>query len=185
MEIKVTDEKDNPLLERKELDIQVVYEGATPKREEIKNALIAMLNSNKELLILDSLKVKFGAQELTAEARIYKKKEKVLEVEPKYIIARNSPEAAGVKKEKSAEKKEKPGKEKKEAPAEKAKPEEKKEKPEKDAPKAEDVKPEKKEEPPKKEAEGKPPEAKKKEEPKPKEGEKKAEAPAKDEGEQK
>ncbi len=170
MEIKVTDEKDNPLLERKELDIQVVYEGATPKREELRNALIAMLNSNKELLILDSLKVKFGAQELTAEARIYKKKEKVLEVEPEYMIARNFP-VAGAKKEKPAEKKEKPGKEKKEAP----KAEEKKEEPMKEAPKAEDVKPEKKTE-----EKEKPPEAKKTEEPKPKE-EEKAEAPAKEE----
>jgi len=49
MDIKVVKDKKNLLLNRRELDFVVKYEGSTPSRNDVKNKLAAMLNAARAM----------------------------------------------------------------------------------------------------------------------------------------
>ncbi len=89
MKIEIVEEKDNPLLNRKELKIKIIHEGATPSRKEVKDALVALLGAEKERVILDSYTSRFGMKESVGTARVYETKERALEVESKPVLAKN------------------------------------------------------------------------------------------------
>lgn len=100
-EIKIISEKENPLLERKEIEFIIFHAGqGTPKRVDIRKKLAAILNKDVDCVYIEHLYSKTGKPETRGEARIYKRKEKALAIEPKHIIERNKIE----KEEKEAEK---------------------------------------------------------------------------------
>jgi small subunit ribosomal protein S24e len=144
MEIEEISSKENPLLKRKELVIKVVAEAATPKKNELLDKVCTKYNiSNKELVVLDSIKTSYGMKESEAYVKIYESEEalKATEPQPKEKKEKttdsNVPDASGEMKvdlsepaETPAEEKkeEKPAEEKKEEAPEEEKPaEEKKE----------------------------------------------------------
>jgi small subunit ribosomal protein S24e len=89
MKIEIVEEKDNPLLNRKELKIKIIHEGATPSRQEVKDALVALLGIEKDRVILNSYTSRFGVRESTGTARVYETKERALEVESKPVLVKN------------------------------------------------------------------------------------------------
>ncbi|MFH1774285.1 MAG: 30S ribosomal protein S24e [Methanobacteriota archaeon] len=131
MEVKILEEKENPLLDRRELKVKIAHDAATPKISEVRDKLVAMLGVDKETLILDSFKSKFGARESIGFVKVYKTKERALKVEPRHRLEKN---LLVEKTEREEKPKEKP---KAEAPK-------KKEEPKKEAPKGEAPKEEKK-----------------------------------------
>lgn len=90
MEIQVIEEKKNPLLQRRELKIKVIHDGATPTRKEIVERIAATMNSKVGLVIVDHLKTEFGKRETLGYAKIYESEERVRAVENQYIIERNT-----------------------------------------------------------------------------------------------
>ncbi|MBU4406900.1 MAG: hypothetical protein KKB24_04855, partial [Candidatus Altiarchaeota archaeon] len=124
MNIEILEEKENPLLGRKEIRFRVDYKGKTPGFEEVRNELITKVSADKNLTIIDSVNSDFGSQSAFAYAKIYKD-EKSMKVEPGYRIGKNI--EGKKKKETTAE--EKPAEAKpaggEEKPAEEPKPEEK------------------------------------------------------------
>ena len=57
MEININEKIENPLLNRTEIHFDCTYQGeATPKVLEVKNRLVAVLNVDKNLLVVDKLK---------------------------------------------------------------------------------------------------------------------------------
>ncbi|RMF89539.1 MAG: hypothetical protein D6733_06150 [Methanobacteriota archaeon] len=141
MKIDVISEKENPLLERKEVVVRISYKGATPKREEIRSKVAATLGADDDRLILDPLQQRYGASEAVAKVKIYSSKKRVGEIERPHIIRKNFPEGEAqkpeVKEEPAKEGGEEAEKEAVEKEAEKTgeeKPQEMKEK----APKAEE-----------------------------------------------
>lgn len=56
MEIEILNEKENPLLNRKEIKFRILYEGATPSIKEVRKKLISVLNSKDKLTIVDSIR---------------------------------------------------------------------------------------------------------------------------------
>lgn len=152
MEIEIIEERENPLLERRELTVKVTHDAATPPRDAVREKLIALLNAGKDTVILGSLKSKFGVRESIAAVKVYKTKERALQVEPRHALEKNSLIEKAKKEEKPKEEKPKPEAKKEEKP--KAEKKEEKPKPEK---KEEKPKPEgKKEEKPEAKKEGKP-----------------------------
>jgi small subunit ribosomal protein S24e len=107
MKIEILQEKENRLLERKEVKIKVIHDGPTPSRTEVRDKLIATLKTGKDTVILDSFKSKFGSRESVGKVRIYKAKDRAIEVEDRHVLAKNFPEEFGVRK---APKKPKPEK---------------------------------------------------------------------------
>lgn len=89
MEVTILEEKENPLLDRKDLKVKITHDAATPKILEVREKLAAMLGVDKETLILDSFKSKFGARESIGFAKVYKTKERALQVEPRHRLEKN------------------------------------------------------------------------------------------------
>jgi len=71
LEINITKDWENPLLDRKEITFNISHTGATPSRDEIKNKLVAQLNSRHELVIVDKIRTEYGTQNTSGYAKIY------------------------------------------------------------------------------------------------------------------
>ena len=89
MDIKVTEEKNNPLLQRREVHFTVSHNLGTPARQEIKEKLAAYLNSKPELVIIEYMKPEFGKRETRGYAKIYESMDRLKRVETGHIIQRN------------------------------------------------------------------------------------------------
>jgi len=137
MKIQVIDEKENPMLKRRELVVSIDYEGgSTISKADLQKTLAKQLNANIESVEVSKILSEIGLSRGKAWVKVWKEKK--------------VPIYSEIKKEKKPVKK--PSKKKPEKPKEEAKPEEvKEEKP-------------KEEKPEEKEAETKPPEEVKQEE---------------------
>lgn len=102
MEIKVLEEKNNPLLQRREIQFNVSHNLGTPSREEIKGKLAAYLNSKPELVIIERMKSDFGRRETKGYAKIYESVDRLKNVETEHIIQRNEKKPAPKEEEKKA-----------------------------------------------------------------------------------
>jgi len=91
LEINITKDWDNTLLDRKEITFNISHTGATPSRDEIKNKLVAQLNSRHELVIVDKIGTEYGTQNTTGYAKIYSDVDRANEIENKYVLKRNEP----------------------------------------------------------------------------------------------
>lgn len=90
MDIKVIKDKKNSLLNRRELDFVVKYEGSTPSRNDIRNKLAAMLNAPLDLLVIQRIKTEYGMQESKGYAKLYEDADRMKQVEQAYILKRNA-----------------------------------------------------------------------------------------------
>jgi small subunit ribosomal protein S24e len=92
MEIKVTSEKKNPLLKRREIHFQVIHEqtGSTPPRLEVKKALAAALKVNADLVFVKKLETKTGTRIAVGVANVYDTLEQAVFIEPEYVVKRNT-----------------------------------------------------------------------------------------------
>jgi len=88
MDFEFIRDEENGLLNRRELDFVLTFEGATPSRRTILGKLCALQNVKESLVVLDSIKTSFGKQELTGYARIYEDEESLKRVEPAHLVAR-------------------------------------------------------------------------------------------------
>lgn len=95
MDIEIISKKENPLLKRTELTFNIDADGATPTRSDVKNKLVALLNSSHELLILDSIDTRYGSTECTGYAKVYETAERAKQIEFEHVITKNPvPEVA-------------------------------------------------------------------------------------------
>jgi small subunit ribosomal protein S24e len=139
MNVNVISKTDNAVLERKEIQAEVSFDGPTPSREDIRKAICAKVGSNPDLTVLREVNNSFGKQSVNVVAHAYSDKEKMTRTEPEYVVKRDKvvekpkPEEkpkeepkAEEKPKEEAKKEEKPKpEEKKESPKEEAKPEDK------------------------------------------------------------
>ncbi|RLG59851.1 MAG: 30S ribosomal protein S24e [Candidatus Hydrothermarchaeota archaeon] len=89
MKLKITEDKENPLLERRELTVKITYEKSPPTRKDFRSKLIAELNLDKDTVIVDKMEQKFGTREMVAFVKVYKTKERMLEIEDESKIKKN------------------------------------------------------------------------------------------------
>ncbi|WP_292466760.1 30S ribosomal protein S24e [Methanolobus sp.] len=89
MDIKIIKDKNNALLNRRELNITVTFDGATPSRDDVKGKLAAMLTVPLELLIVQKMDNEFGMQELKGYIKIYEDENRMKQVEEAYVLERN------------------------------------------------------------------------------------------------
>ena len=90
MDIRIIKDNKNSLLNRRELDFIVKYEGSTPSRNDVKNKLAAMLNAPLELLVIQRIKTEYGMQESKGYAKLYEDANRMKEVELEYVLKRNA-----------------------------------------------------------------------------------------------
>jgi len=90
MELKVIEQKENPLLERFELKFIVSHAGEKPpKRDAVRDLIANHMSAKKGLVVLDHMTSVFGAEELKGAARVYRNAERAQEVERDHILKRN------------------------------------------------------------------------------------------------
>ena len=76
-EIKIISEKENPLLERKELEFIVIHPGqGTPKRTDIRKKLAAILSKDIDCVYIEHLYSETGKPETKAKQEYMKAKKK-------------------------------------------------------------------------------------------------------------
>jgi small subunit ribosomal protein S24e len=155
MKIEILNEKENPLLKRKQFEVKIIHDAATPSLEEIRQKISVSKEIGKGTIIIDSFKSQYGSRETIGTVKVYQTKERALEIEPRHRLIKNGLiEVAEKEKPKPKEKPEEKTEEKpKEAKEEPKLPEKKEDK------KAEEVKEESK---PEEKTEEKPIEEKKK-----------------------
>ncbi len=103
MELKIIDERKNVLLKRREITFEVNHSQtkSTPSRVELRNKLAEVLKTKPELVYIKHVETKTGTMLAAGKANAYDSAEQARRVEPKYIVARNTPESE--KKEEKAE----------------------------------------------------------------------------------
>jgi len=129
MNVKILEQKQEPLLSRTVITADLTFEGATPSKEEVKKVIASQTKADEKLLIIKKITTRYGSTKAQASAYLYDSEEEMKKIEPKDKKA----EAAAKKKAEEAKKAageqpaapEAPKQEKKE----KHKPEEKKEEP--------------------------------------------------------
>jgi len=90
MDIKIVKDLDNKLLNRKELDFTVEYEGPTPSRADVRKKLAALLNNNVDLIIVQKMESEYGHQLVKGCAKVYDSADRMKQIEPEHILLRNT-----------------------------------------------------------------------------------------------
>jgi len=120
MDVEILNEKDNRLLERKEINLKVSYDAkkGTPKLNEMRDAIAAKLNLDKALVVIDNINQPFGVHYSDVYLKVYDN-ENAMKVETRPVLKKNFGDEKvntllGVKKKKEVK-----GKKKAAAPAKK------------------------------------------------------------------
>ena len=115
MELSITSNKENKLLGRREIEFNVVQEGSTPSKNEIKAELCKKLNIDPESVIIVKVDQSTGVKQGHGFAHAYSSKEMIEKFEPDYLVSRMK----GIKGAKVQKEKKGPTAAKKEEKAEK------------------------------------------------------------------
>jgi small subunit ribosomal protein S24e len=94
MDFKITSDRRNELLKRREITFTLGYDKATPSRSEVMGKVCAILNLNEKTVVLDQVKSRFGTRVVTGSARIYDDEESRVKTERGYLAERGKPKAA-------------------------------------------------------------------------------------------
>jgi len=89
MKIEIAQDKANPLLNRRELDVVISYESGTPKREEVREELSRMLGAEKERIIIEKMESIFGLNKARAHVHVYDAAEHAKRYERRHILRRH------------------------------------------------------------------------------------------------
>ncbi|MDK2892027.1 30S ribosomal protein S24e [Methanohalophilus sp.] len=89
MDINITEDKFNSLLNRREVHFNVTFEGPTPSRKDVKLKMAALLNCSPQLVIIQSLNNLYGKEEVLGYAKIYDSEDRMKEIEKEYVLKRN------------------------------------------------------------------------------------------------
>ena len=83
--------KFDKLFNRKEIKFYVDYDGeATPKVLDIKSKLVALLNTKKDLIVVDNVQPHYGEPKALGYAKVYDTVEDLEYIETKHVIAKNT-----------------------------------------------------------------------------------------------
>lgn len=88
--IEIEEEKENKLLNRRELVLSV-HHGLepTPNRDQIKAKIATLTGFEKERIVVENIISEFGLDKAKVLAKLYQSKEDALRYERKYQIDRN------------------------------------------------------------------------------------------------
>ncbi|RME80022.1 MAG: hypothetical protein D6769_00705 [Methanobacteriota archaeon] len=86
--VDILSEKSNSTIGRKEYTIKLMFKGATPKRSEIKDAVIAKIASNPDTTVVKRVEQLAGKTSLRAAVFVYDSPEIMKRVEPYYMLKR-------------------------------------------------------------------------------------------------
>ena len=90
MEINILNREKNPLLNREEIIVDIEHKGEpTPKRDDLKKKIGAMIGKDEKLIIVEKIISEFGKQRSKAFIHVYENEEDMKKLELKHILKRN------------------------------------------------------------------------------------------------
>jgi small subunit ribosomal protein S24e len=90
VEIKVLEEKANPLLKRREFSFEISHAtAATPKREEVRAEFAKVAQAPKDRVIIERMHARFGTATTRGEAMVYETAEAAKAIVREHILVRN------------------------------------------------------------------------------------------------
>jgi len=89
MEIQITGEEKNELLNRKEVRFSVLHDEETPSRLAVRDSLAAKLDRSSDEVVVHEMDTKFGMNETLGHAKVYDSPEDAREIEEGYMLERN------------------------------------------------------------------------------------------------
>ena len=98
MGLKILTKKENPLLKREEIDVELDVSGATPSRKDVLAEASKNFGLPEDQIIVDKITTIGGRKQGSARLLLYKKKEDI----PKYKILKMEKRISGVKKGEAA-----------------------------------------------------------------------------------
>ena len=105
MKVEIIEKVENPFFNRTEIKFKVDHKGGpTPSRMDVRAQLASQLKVAEELLVIEKLASTHGRQVASGIARAYGTRERLEELEPKYLLKREMPREAKPEAEKPPEK---------------------------------------------------------------------------------
>ncbi|MCX2820033.1 MAG: small subunit ribosomal protein S24e [Methanobacteriota archaeon] len=89
MQIEITEEEKNELLNRKEISFSIVHDEETPSRLAVRDSLAAKLDKDSDEVVVHKMDTKFGMNETLGHAKIYESPDDAREIEEEYMLERN------------------------------------------------------------------------------------------------
>jgi len=90
MEIKILEERTNPLLKRHELRFEIAHAtAATPTRDSVRTELAKAVHAQKDRVIIERMRPRFGTAVTRGDANVYDSAEAAKSVTREHILVRN------------------------------------------------------------------------------------------------
>lgn len=90
MEIKILDQKANPLLKRQEIRFEVAHAtAATPQRDLVRGELAKLLKASKDRVVVERMHARFGTAVTLGDANVYDNAEVAKAISREHILIRN------------------------------------------------------------------------------------------------
>ena len=90
MEVKILEDRANPLLKRHEYRFEVAHAtAATPTRDAVRDALSKLFHSPKDRVIVERMRARFGTAVTRGDALVYENAEAAKSTERSHILVRN------------------------------------------------------------------------------------------------
>ncbi len=83
LNLKITNEKENKLLDRKEIEIDVLFDGPTPKKSELTKEIASLSKAKENLIKIKKIKQIYGTTKAHISSYIYNSVDSLNEIEPK------------------------------------------------------------------------------------------------------
>ncbi|MGP8077175.1 MAG: 30S ribosomal protein S24e [Thermoplasmata archaeon] len=90
MEIRILEERANPLLHRHEYRFEVAHATtATPKREEVRAELAKLVKAPKDRVIVERMRARFGTAVSRGDANVYETVDALKKITREHILVRH------------------------------------------------------------------------------------------------
>ncbi len=88
MEINIINEKENKAINRKEINFEINYTQAPPKKVAARKELSKLIKSDENLILIRKMSNAFGKRKMVCIAHIYPDEKILKKFEPEYLIKR-------------------------------------------------------------------------------------------------
>jgi len=90
MEIRIVEERTNPLLKRHELRFEVAHAtAATPTRDHVRTELAKAVHASKDRVVIERMNPRFGTAVTRGEANVYDTAQAAMAISREHILVRN------------------------------------------------------------------------------------------------
>jgi small subunit ribosomal protein S24e len=91
MDVKITQQKDNALMARKDIRFQVAHAGeTTPSRTQVRQLVAAQVGTKTENVVIETMETEYGIGRTAGIARAYKSVDEARKTERTHLLKRNA-----------------------------------------------------------------------------------------------